>query len=220
MGNMRTDFETVIFSDFDGTITEEETFSLLMREFAPEASARMVPRLLSGEITLREGVPAVLETIPSALFPAMEERMRNARLREGFEPFLDTLSRRGIPLVVLSGSLELLVMATLAPYRDRILRVVSAEVDLSGEFLRVSSPYADRDELVYKPGILEEYGTARKIVIGDSVTDFSMARAGNLVFARSVLARKLDEESREYIKFETFFEISNFIESYLKNTGK
>ncbi len=212
MGNMNTSPPAVVFSDFDGTITQEETFSLLMREFAPEASERMVPRLLSGEVTLRDGVPAVLETISSSVFPAMEKRMEEAPLRAGFEEFLNTLDRLGIPLVVLSGSIEPLIMAALRPYRNRIARIVAAKVDLSGPFLKITSPYADGDELVYKPGILLSFDVPTRIVVGDSVTDFSMARMGDIVFARSLLARKLQEEGRDYRPFETFFEISNYLE--------
>ena len=216
MGDLAHAPRAIIFSDFDGTITQEETFSLLMREFAPEASSRMIPRLLSGEVILREGVPAVLETIPSSAFPAMERRMREAPLRPGFEEFLNTLEHLGIPLVVLSGSIEPLVNARLAPYRSRIERIVAAKVDLSGPFLKVTSPYADHDELVYKPGILYSFDVPTRIVVGDSVTDFSMARMGSLVFARSILAKKLDEERRKYIPFETFFEISNYLELHEK----
>ena len=61
MGDLAHAPRAIIFSDFDGTITQEETFSLLMREFAPEASSRMIPRLLSGEVTLRVMVPSKSE---------------------------------------------------------------------------------------------------------------------------------------------------------------
>ncbi|MGC8528708.1 MAG: HAD-IB family phosphatase [Leptospirillia bacterium] len=217
MGHIARAPHAIVFSDFDGTITQEETFSQLMREFAPEAAKQMIPRLLSGEITLREGVPAVLETISSSTFPSMERRMREAPLRPGFEEFLNTLEHLGIPLVVLSGSIEPLVLATLHPYRNRIERIVAAKVDLSGPFLKITSPYADHDELVFKPGVIQSFNPPQKIIVGDSVTDFSMARMGNLVFARSLLAKKLEEEGRKYIPFETFFEISNYLKLHQKN---
>jgi 2-hydroxy-3-keto-5-methylthiopentenyl-1-phosphate phosphatase len=212
MGNMRT----VLFSDFDGTITEQETFSLLMKEFAPEASRRIVPLLLSGEMTLKAGVPAILETIPSDRFPEMIERMRTMALRPGFPEFLDFLQEFSVPLVVLSGSLEELVMARLSPYKAKISRMVAARADLSGPFLRIVSDSAGGDELVYKAGVMKEYGEVRKIAVGDSVTDLTMAREADLVFARSLLARRMKEEGRSFIAFESFFEISNYLESYWK----
>ncbi|EQD24613.1 MAG: HAD-IB family phosphatase [Nitrospirae bacterium] len=208
--------KTILFSDFDGTITEQETFSLLMKEFAPEASRRLIPRLLSGETNLREGVPAILETIPSARFPEMVERMRSMALRPGFSEFLDLLERFSIPLVVLSGSLEELVMARLAPYQNKISRVVAARAVLSGEFLRIHSGSAGGDELVHKAGVMREYGTVRKIAVGDSVTDLTMAREADLVFARSILAERMKKEGRPYRPFENFFEISNYLEDLWK----
>lgn len=209
--------KTVLFSDFDGTITEQETFSLLMKEFAPEASRRIVPRLLSGETTLREGVPAILETIPSERFPEMVARMRTMDLRPGFPEFLDFLEQHAIPLVVLSGSLVELVMARLAPYRTRISRVVAAHAETDRPLLRIHSETAGGDELVHKAAVMREYGEALKIAIGDSVTDLTMAREADLVFARSLLARRLSNENRPHVSFETFFDISNYLELFLKN---
>ena len=208
--------KTVLFSDFDGTITEQETFSLLMREFAPEASRRIVPRLLSGETTLREGVPAILETIPSERFPEMIDRMRTMSLRPGFPEFLDFLERHAIPLVVLSGSLVELVIARLAPYRTRIARVVAAHADTDAPFLRIRSETAGGDELVHKAAVMREYGEALKIAIGDSVTDLTMAREADLVFARSILAERLSKENHPHVRYDTFFDISNYLDSFLK----
>ena len=206
---------TMIFSDFDGTITEEETFSMLMKEFAPEASRRLIPRLLAREVTLREGVPAVLETIGSDRFPQMIARMAQVPLRAGFPEFLDVLDRYRIPLVILSGSLTELVMAPLSPYLHRIHRIVAATADTSGPTLRIHSSFADQDELVYKPGIMNEYGDLKKIAIGDSVTDFSMAKNATTVFARSHLGEYLAKEGRPFYKFSSFFDISRILETIL-----
>ncbi len=211
---------TIVFSDFDGTITEQETFSLLMQEFAPDASRAIIPKLLSGEIPLRDGVPAILETISSDRFADMQERMRLAPLRPGFPEFLDLLDRYKVPLIVLSGSLEDLVLARLAPFRTRVFRVIAAQADTSGPFLQISSDSAGEDELVYKPGILKEYPEARKIAIGDSVTDLAMARMADQVFARSILADRLSKEGRPFTKFDTFFDISRNIEIILKSGGR
>jgi 2-hydroxy-3-keto-5-methylthiopentenyl-1-phosphate phosphatase len=210
----------MIFSDFDGTITEQETFSLLMKEFAPEASRSLIPRLLSREITLREGVPAILETIESSRYPEMVARMTQAPLRPGFLEFLDLLEKLDIPLVVLSGSLEGLVMARLKPYINRISRVVAARADTTGPFLKIISDYADRDELVYKPGVLAKYPDKLKIAIGDSVTDISMAKSASLVFARSLLAERMKKNSWPFEPFESFFDISRFIETMQKEGQK
>lgn len=206
---------TMIFSDFDGTITENETFSLLMKEFAPEASRSLIPRLLAREVTLREGVPAVLETIGSDRFPQMIARMAQAPLRAGFPEFLDVLDRYRIPLVVLSGSLTELVMAPLSPYLHRIHRIVAATADTSGPTLRIRSSFADQDELVYKPGVMNEYDDLIKIAIGDSITDFSMAKNATTVFARSLLGEYLEKKGRPFYKFSTFFDISRILETML-----
>ena len=210
-------FMTMIFSDFDGTITEQETFSMLMKEFAPEAYQRLLPRLLAREISLREGVPAVIETIESSSYPQMIERMAEAPLRPGFPEFLDLLEEYGVPLVVLSGSLEDLVKARLAPFSHRIHRIVAAKADTTGPFLRISSDLADRDELVYKPGVMKRWSDPVKIAIGDSVTDIAMSKNATMVFARNLLRETLEWEQRPFHAFESFFDISRFLENKWKH---
>lgn len=205
-------FMTMIFSDFDGTITEQETFSQLMKEFAPEASRQLIPRLLSREVTLREGVPLILETIESSRYPEMLERMTQAPLRSGFPQFLDLLDKYGVPLVVLSGSLEDLVEARLRPFRHRIHRIIAAHADTRGPFLKISSDFANKDELVYKPGIMEDYSDPVKIAIGDSVTDITMAEEATMVFARSLLAKFLKERGTPFSLYDSFFDISRILE--------
>ena len=209
-------FMTMIFSDFDGTITEQETFSMLMKEFAPEAYRKVLPRLLAGEVSLREGVLAVIETIESFRYPQMIEKMAEAPLRAGFPEFLDLLEEYGVPLVVISGSLEDLIKARLAPFSHRIFRIVAARADTTGPFLRISSDLADRDELVYKPGVMKTWSDPVKIAIGDSVSDIAMSRNATMVFGRSLLRETLEREQRPFYPFEYFFDISRFLEKKWK----
>ncbi|WP_366513676.1 hypothetical protein [Moorena sp. SIOASIH] len=58
----------VVFCDFDGTITAVETFVGMLKQFAPELSAQIMPQLYSMKLTLREGVRQMLESIPSASY--------------------------------------------------------------------------------------------------------------------------------------------------------
>lgn len=59
----------IVFCDFDGTITAEETFVAMLDRFTPEVSARILPELYTKRLTLREGVRQMLESIPSSSYP-------------------------------------------------------------------------------------------------------------------------------------------------------
>ena len=63
----------VVFCDFDGTITAEETFVGMLKEFAPQLSEKLMPLMYARRLTLREGVRQILESIPSARYPQIIE---------------------------------------------------------------------------------------------------------------------------------------------------
>ena len=106
----------VVFCDFDGTITRDETFVGILRKFTPEKSRELIPRMYDLTLTLKEGVRELLESVESRHYPEMLEIMRNAPLREGFLTFLDYLNARGFPLIVVTGGLEDFVRETLGPF--------------------------------------------------------------------------------------------------------
>ena len=71
----------VVFCDFDGTITAEETFVAMLKHFAPEISAEIMPLLYERKMTLREGVRKMLESIPSHFYPEIIEFARTKKVR-------------------------------------------------------------------------------------------------------------------------------------------
>ncbi len=77
--------DRLIFCDFDGTILVEEIFRELLTHFAPEPAARILPEILALRVSLREGLSAILGTIPSHRWPEMESFVQeNSHLRAGF----------------------------------------------------------------------------------------------------------------------------------------
>jgi 2-hydroxy-3-keto-5-methylthiopentenyl-1-phosphate phosphatase len=63
----------IVFCDFDGTITAQETFVAVLKEFAPELATELIPQMYALKVTLREGVRKILESIPSSRLPALNQ---------------------------------------------------------------------------------------------------------------------------------------------------
>ena len=55
----------IIFCDFDGTITAEETFVGMLRQFATQSYDDIKNRILNRQINLCDGVRRLVESIPS-----------------------------------------------------------------------------------------------------------------------------------------------------------
>ena len=197
----------IVFCDFDGTITVEETFVAMITRFAPEVSALVLPEIYAKRVTLRQGVRQMLESIPSSSYAEIVEFTRSQPIRAGFVEFLDFLKAEQIPIVIISGGLNCMVEAVLAPYMDKIVAIHAIDLDTSGTYLQVNSKYEGGTEMVAKAEIIKSYGMDESIAIGDSITDWKMALAASTVFARPPLTDYLDEHQKPYIRWNNFIDI-------------
>ncbi|OKH20042.1 HAD-IB family phosphatase [[Limnothrix rosea] IAM M-220] len=215
------DAKTIVFCDFDGTITTADTFGDALGKFAPEISVDILPKLYHREITLREGVRTILEAIPSERFPAFVDEVNDKQTRPGFSEFLQFLTANQVPCVVVSGGLVAMVERVLArmgtdgqPHRAHIETVAAMNIDTQDEFFTIISPFEGGTELVEKVQVMAKYQYQKAIAIGDSLTDINMALEADLVFARRHLRDYLDQEGKtNYVPWETFDDIRNYLET-------
>jgi 2-hydroxy-3-keto-5-methylthiopentenyl-1-phosphate phosphatase len=197
----------VVFCDFDGTISDEETFVALLKYFTPELSARLMPEMYARRLTLRQGVRQLLESIPAARYAEFGEFARSKMMRSGLPELLDFLDTQDVPFVVVSGGVKVVVETVLGDLKSRLAGIYAVDVDTSGEFLKPISPFEDGNELVAKVKVMAEYPCDEQIAIGDSITDLNMAMAATVVFARDRLCQYLDEAQKSYIAWNDFHDV-------------
>ncbi|MBD2678220.1 MULTISPECIES: HAD-IB family phosphatase [Nostoc] len=201
----------IVFCDFDGTITVEETFVAVLKKFAPELSAKLIPEMYAQRLTLRQGVREILQSIPSSSYAEILEFTRSQAMRPGFLELLDFLDFQGVPLVVVSGGLRGMVEIVLGTIQQRVHAIHAVDVDTSGTLLKVRSDYEGETELVAKVQVMAEYPADKKIAIGDSLTDLNMGLEASLVFARDRLAEYLNQHQKPYIPWNDFFDIRDYL---------
>lgn len=206
-------FNSVVFCDFDGTITAVETFAGMLKEFSPELSAEIMPQLYNRTLTLREGVRRILESIPSSYYPNILEYVIAKPIRPGLAELIDFLSSQNVPFVVVSGGLKGMVEMVLKRENliDKVHDIFAIEVTTQQDYLTVDSPFEGDTELLAKVQVMELYQSSEKIIIGDSVTDVNMAMIGDLVFARDRLINYMEDANKPYIAWEDFFDIRHYL---------
>lgn len=197
----------VVFCDFDGTITAEETFVGMLKHFTPELSAKLMPEMYALRLTLRQGVRQLLESIPSERYPDILDYARCKAMRAGFAELLDFLDAEGVPFVVVSGGVRGMVETVLGPLTERVRAIYAVDVETSGEYLQVKSEFEGDAELVSKVEVMEKYAPQESVAIGDSVTDLNMAMHASVVFARDRLAHYLDDRQKPYTPWNDFFDV-------------
>ncbi len=205
-------YDRILFLDFDGTITSEETLEGSMRLTIDPALYQEKQRdMLDGKITLGQALHMGFETIPSEKLPLIMEYVRGVPVRPGFDELLAAMESVNIPVVVISGGLRPCIEEKLAPYRSRLLGVHSVDLDVSGPFMRLISGYEASGDLLEKTLVMKQYDYKTAICAGDSFTDIRMAMASQLVFARDNLAKVLDQKGAPYVPWEDFFDVRDYI---------
>ncbi|OCR00295.1 2-hydroxy-3-keto-5-methylthiopentenyl-1-phosphate phosphatase [Oscillatoriales cyanobacterium USR001] len=199
----------VVFCDFDGTITVEETFVAMLKHFAPDLSAQLIPEMYAKKLTLRAGVRQILESIPAECYPEIIKFSQDKLIRPGLVELLDFLDSQGIPFVVVSGGIRVMVETVMGDLVNRVEAIYALDLDASGSHLKVLSEFEGETELVSKVRVMELYDADVRVAIGDSVTDLNMAKAASIVFARDRLVKYLDEEQKSYILWNDFFDVIN-----------
>ena len=201
-------YDTIAFVDFDGTITMEDTLEGAIRLFAsPEEFHSVKGKLVRGEMTLSQVVRYAFDGAPSSRLERMLDYVKGVALRPGFPEFLDEMDKREIPVVVISGGVRQFVELRLAPWRGRLLGVHAVDLDTSGPGMKLISPYDDGNELLKKTDVMALYDYRHAIGIGDSFTDMKMSLAVDTIFARDVLAAYLQKMGRQFLLYDTFFDV-------------
>ncbi len=199
--------ERAVFCDFDGTLTDTETFVAMLRRFTPDLAAELIPEMLAERLELAVGVRRLLESIPSARYPDIVAFARAASLRAGLAELLDELEARGVPFVVVSGGLRGMVEAALGPTLARAAAVYAVDVDPAGPTLRVHAPLEGDGELVSKVRAMALHPAAERVVVGDSIPDLRMALAADVVFARDGLRDYLDRRGVAWEPWDDFHDV-------------
>lgn len=203
----------VVFCDFDGTITVRDGFVRVCRHFAPEAVERLLPGVMDGTISLREGLIDILETIDSCHYDEMMAFCDDIPIRDGLEGFIDFLAEKGVPFVVISGGLKGLVLRKLGPLAEKVAGVYAPDLDTSGEKMKVVTPFPGERELLAKVDVMGHYPCEESVAIGDGITDFAMAQAASRVFARHQLADYLTQKEVFFHPWGTFGDVHQTLKS-------
>jgi 2-hydroxy-3-keto-5-methylthiopentenyl-1-phosphate phosphatase len=217
----------IVFSDFDGTITTEDTICKIMTQFAPNHWKKIWDDIFNKKITISEGVSKLFSLIPSSKKDEIIQFvLNNVQIREGFKEFLLFLKNKNIPFIVISGGLDFYIYPLLAPYKDLIYKIYCNKADFSGKYIKIKFIYDcdplcdDNDCGMCKISVIRNYkGT--KIYIGDSITDINAAKLSDIIFARGLFAKSLRKNNIPYFSYENFYQIKEKMEDILsKNAVK
>lgn len=212
-----------IFCDFDGTITESDNIVAIMKEFGPPETEEIKNKVLSQEISIREGVSRMFGLLPSSLKEEIVRFLTNkAAIRPGFKEFVQFTKQQDIEFYIVSGGMDFFVY----PLLDGLVaedNVYCNATDFSDFYIHVDwihpcDEHCENACGLCKPSLLRKLGRkdCLKIVIGDSITDLQASKAADKVFARDFLMTKCEELGIPYTPFTTFFDVQDELKKLLE----
>lgn len=219
MKGKKSSLSRYVFCDFDGTITSQETLDGVFKRFVPELYPLVRDKMMALELTIRQGVRQLLESIPSKHYPEILEYAQEVPIRPGFVELLDFLDEKGVPFVVVSGGIRGMVDVRLGDLAKRMHKIFALDLDTSDEFLKVHSDFEGDTELMAKVDVMNLFDAGQRIVIGDGATDINMARQGSIVFARDSLAFFLGHMNIPYKEWSDFFDVRKELEALWGKEG-
>lgn len=208
----------MIFCDFDGTITNSDNIIAIMKKFAPKEWDDIKNKVLSQEISIKEGVGKMFALLPSQQKEEISEYIINhAEIRDGFKEFVAFTKDEDIPLYIVSGGIDFFVEPLLQGLVEEE-KIYCNGSDFAGEKITILWPHTCDDECenncgCCKPSIIRKLSESDtyKIVIGDSITDLEAAKLADQVIARDFLIEKCEEHSIAYSPFETFYDVMKIL---------
>lgn len=206
----------IIFSDFDGTITERDVIVMIMEKFAPPEWIEIKDKILyQRSITLKDGVEKLFSLIDSSKKNEIIAFVKKeAKIRAGFDKFLDFCNKEKCEFNVVSAGLDFFIEPVLEKYKSK-LKIFCNNGDFSSKVIKINYKYLPNNCTICgqcgccKVEIIEKYPRDQftRIVIGDGLAEVPPSKIADMVFATGNLVKLLEIEKMSYISFSNFHEV-------------
>jgi 2,3-diketo-5-methylthio-1-phosphopentane phosphatase len=208
-----------IFSDFDGTITEQDTLIFLTEHLGggPQLVQALGRLIREGKVSLREGIAAEMRSIRAPFAEAVKLLRENVKIDPGFVPFARWCIEQQIPLTILSAGFKEIIALFLPPDRFPELEIRASNLQPDEKrgwqcVFRDQTPFGhDKAQALREAKEQGQY----VIFIGDGLSDRAPAEVADEVFAKRGLAEYCRLRQINCHEYGTFAEVWQQLQSKL-----
>lgn len=199
-------FHVAVFSDFDGTIAHPDTINLLAENFGGvEFRRKMGDKIASGEISLREGIAAEVDTIRGSLAQVLNFLRQEVKIDESFPTFAHWCRHREIPLTILSAGIKDIIELLLEPFGLDHVKLLANPLEIVDQrwtlrFLD-DTPWGHDKATALVQARSAGYAT---VFLGDGLSDLRAANHADLIFARGKLANLCQQKQLPFFPLHDF----------------
>lgn len=210
-------FPLHVFTDFDGTITREDTLDFILNRYAGPDWVRIEEQVERGELREIDALQMEFNLVRAPLRKAFFEVEEEIGIDPAFGPFARWCQDSGIGLEILSGGFASLIQRVLNRHALPPLVVHANEVkQVNGRWVILPSPMpriTGACNHCKTRHLKEKQQLARTVAyIGDGTTDRCPAAQADWVYAKGKLAQYCQARHIPYFPFETFGQIHRHLE--------
>ena len=213
----------VIFSDFDGTITQLDVTDQILAQLAHPSWREIEQEWVCGSIGSRECLERQLALVDASAAD-LNALVDSIPIDPHFRNFLRMVERENLPFHVVSDGFDYVIRRVLkrsgvsGQLRNGTHLFASA-LQVEGRRLQVSFPHSSppcsHGCATCKAEIMRRLGSGHRpvIFIGDGLSDRFAVEAADLVFAKHQLLAYCREKRIACVPFESFAEIEAALKS-------
>jgi len=201
-----------VFVDFDGTITDIDTFDALVRRFAGDDAWNAIDaELNAGRMSLRAALEAQAALIRVTRDEAFAYLAGAVRVDPTFAPFVARARAHGDAVTVLSSGLRSVIVATLARAGIAGVTIVANDAEFSPAGWEMCFIDPDAENGTDKAARVRAAGArgSATVFVGDGISDFAAALVADRVFVKRnrALERYGSERGFAWTSFASFDEV-------------
>ncbi len=203
--------KTLVQSDFDGTITEQDASFFLLDAFAQGDWRRLFREYKEHRISVGEFNTRAFAMVKGDKHRLLESLQGNVKVRAGFHELVSYCLEKGLRLVIVSNGLDFYIRAVLKDVGLGDLEVHAAEASFHPAGMKVR--YMGPDGKTVNDGFKEAYIESflrlqyRVIYIGNGDSDIAPAKHAHRVFATGDLLAYSKENNLNCRPFKDFRDV-------------
>lgn len=226
--------KAIVFSDWDGTITLQDSNDYLTENIGFGRPKRLAvnDKILAGTQLFRDGFQEMLDSVTTPFPECIDLLLKNVALDPGFKDFYQWCAANDIPVVVVSSGMKPIIEALLTKLvgPEAVLHIeimandVKIEDDGSWDIVFKDDSHFGHD----KSKLIREYLARNQVdkstllfYAGDGVSDILAAKETNLLLAKhgKDLIIYSKREGIPYTEFNDYSDIHRKIQAIVEADG-
>lgn len=208
----------LLFTDWDGTVTLQDSNDLLTDDLGMGQPARRLlnDAIFNGTLTFRDGFAQMLDSVANnnvSIQQCIDYLLPRVRLDPGFKETVEWCASKNIPVVVVSSGMDIVIEALLHNLLPESLwsavHIYANHVDTEAnpwtiKYRDDTSFGHDKNQSIIKA--TELLNGTRTFYCGDGVSDISASKSCHVLFAKKGmdLHKVCVRDGLDHIEFDSF----------------